>query len=100
MKTKKDTPMMRMMSQPPVAKCNPFATTKKSRAQHEVWKDSINKSVAENVAKGLDIYGNLPTCPVCKKNDKVFASAMRGRKDFACTRCKRTFVKVSARRRG
>lgn len=40
----------------------------------------------------------LPVCPTCNKNDRVFASAMRGRKDFACTRCKKTFVK--SRRRG
>lgn len=32
-----------------------------------------------------------PNCPHCKKNDKVFASAMFGRKDLSCVRCKRTF---------
>jgi tRNA(Ile2) C34 agmatinyltransferase TiaS len=33
----------------------------------------------------------MPKCPHCKKNDKVFASAMFGKKDMACVRCKRTF---------
>lgn len=33
----------------------------------------------------------MPNCPYCKKNDRVFASAMFGRKDLACVRCKRTF---------
>jgi hypothetical protein len=32
-----------------------------------------------------------PLCPTCKKNDMVFASHMFGKKDMACTRCKRTF---------
>jgi transposase-like protein len=35
----------------------------------------------------------MPECPHCHKNDKVFGSALRGKKDFACIRCKKTFVK-------
>lgn len=33
----------------------------------------------------------MPDCPHCNKNDRVFASHMFGKKDMACTRCKRTF---------
>lgn len=36
-----------------------------------------------------------PKCPHCLKNDLVFRSAMFGKKDWACTRCKRTFRPLS-----
>lgn len=59
------------------------------------WRETF-PSVFESETK-TETKKENPQCPHCQKNDQVFKSAMFSKKDWACTRCKRTFRPLSKR---